>query len=78
MPRPCDSFLAMTGVGTGHLFADAVALGWLGSQPIESVNASAAHRVARTWRWNPLRAGRRRPAWRTADYIQKLGNPPLL
>jgi len=68
----------MTGVRTGHSFADAVALGWLGSQTIGSVKASATNRVARTWDGIPLRAGRRLRAWRTADYIQKIGNPPLL
>jgi hypothetical protein len=77
MPRSCGWLLIMTGVGRGHSFADVVALGWVGSQSIGSVNASAAHRVARTWGWNPLRAGRPR-TWRTADYIQKIGNSPLL
>jgi len=51
----------MTGVRTGHSFADAVALGWLGSQPIGSVNASATNRVARTWGWNPPSRGSSAP-----------------
>src|SRR5215472_2428910 len=51
----------MTGVRTGHSFADAVALGWLGSQPIGSVKASATNRVARTWGWNPPSRGSSAP-----------------
>jgi hypothetical protein len=63
----------MTGVGSGHSFDDAEALAWLRSQASGAVNASAA-RLARTWGWNHVRAGRRLRAWQTAGYIQRNGN----